>query len=156
MPSGRLLPVVPRNEERGGPAYYFGCIVGFPPGVPGGGMTGVVPGVGSGTGAAMPGSVPAGGRITPLFRSSCSLSVSPGRRSEDLERGSCGGDFGASCAGDAANETAGAMAATPMHNTPPAISAFPTQAPNIAIPPDLERRTLNLIGRSCRASCSRA
>lgn len=38
---------------------------GFPPSVPGGGMTGIVPGVGSGTVPWMPGSTPSGGRMTP-------------------------------------------------------------------------------------------
>src|SRR5689334_11183333 len=44
---------------------YLGCTPGSPPGVPGGGMTGVVFGVGSGAGAWMPGSTPDGGCTTP-------------------------------------------------------------------------------------------
>ena len=46
-------------------AFYLGWTRGSPPGVPGGGITGVVPGSGFGAGAWMPGSTPAGGRITP-------------------------------------------------------------------------------------------
>jgi len=44
---------------------YLGSTRGSPPGVPGGGITGMVPGFGFGAGAWMPGSTPAGGRITP-------------------------------------------------------------------------------------------
>ena len=54
--------------ERHGVALYLGCAVGAPPGVPGGGITGVVRGVGSGTVPWMPGSTPMGGRITPRAR----------------------------------------------------------------------------------------
>lgn len=50
---------------RHGGTAYLGCTVGSPPGVPGGGITGVVFGVGSGAGAWIPGSTPAGGRTTP-------------------------------------------------------------------------------------------
>jgi hypothetical protein len=56
-------------------------MLGSPPGVPGGGITGITPPpVG---GAAMPGSIPAGGQITPFERDSASLRlalpvVSPG------------------------------------------------------------------------------
>ena len=39
---------------------YLGWTRGSPPGVPGGGITGVVPGFGFGAGARMPGSTPAG------------------------------------------------------------------------------------------------
>jgi hypothetical protein len=63
-------------------ARYFGTSPGSPPGVPGGGMTGVTPPPTGGT--EMPGSMPAGGQITPLERDNSSLKlalpvVSPGR-----------------------------------------------------------------------------
>src|SRR5918993_838762 len=45
------------------PETYFGTTEGFPPGLPGGGMTGVVPGLGTGAGAVISGSILAGGRI---------------------------------------------------------------------------------------------
>ena len=73
---------------------YFGCTPGSPPGVPGGGMTGVVPGFGSGGLAWGIGAVTsAGGRITPPVRSNRSLKLSPGRVSERVERGSWGPDL---------------------------------------------------------------
>src|ERR1700742_3434345 len=60
---------------------HFGMIFGSPPGVPGGGMTGVVPPPTAG--AAMPGSTPAGGQMMPFDRDSRSARstlpvVSPG------------------------------------------------------------------------------
>ena len=62
---------------------HFGWRFGSPPGVPGGGITGVRPPPTGGT--AIPGSTPAGGHITPLDSESCSLS---GRFSVvSLERG---------------------------------------------------------------------
>ena len=51
---------------------HFGWRFGSPPGVPGGGITGVRPPPTGGT--AIPGSTPAGGHITPLDSESCSLS----------------------------------------------------------------------------------
>jgi hypothetical protein len=42
---------------------YFGRTLGSPPGLPGGGITGVLPP--SGVGARIPGSTPAGGHSTP-------------------------------------------------------------------------------------------
>jgi hypothetical protein len=56
---------------------YFGSIVGSPPGLPGGGMTGVLPEPGGG-GTSICGSTPRGGRMTPLERSSRSLRSSAG------------------------------------------------------------------------------
>jgi hypothetical protein len=53
---------------------YFGRIVGSPPGLPGGGMTGVLPV--SGVGARICGSTPAGGHSTPSDLASLSLSGS--------------------------------------------------------------------------------
>jgi hypothetical protein len=62
-------------------ADHFGMMLGSPPGVPGGGITGVTPPPTGG--ADMPGSIPAGGQITPFERDSWSLKlglpvVSPG------------------------------------------------------------------------------
>jgi hypothetical protein len=54
-----------------GTAQPFGWMLGSPPGVPGGGITGVLPPPIGGT--EMPGSMPAGGQITPLDWESCSL-----------------------------------------------------------------------------------
>jgi hypothetical protein len=54
-------------------ARHFGWILGSPPGVPGGGITGVLPPPLGGT--EMPGSIPAGGQITPLDWESWSLNV---------------------------------------------------------------------------------
>jgi hypothetical protein len=59
----------------------FGTTFGSPPGVPGGGMTGVRPPPTGGT--EMPGSTGAGGHITPFESESCSLkhdALSQGRR----------------------------------------------------------------------------
>jgi len=58
-------------SRREGGASYFGWRPGSPPGVPGGGMTGILPPPTGGT--EMPGSTPAGGQITPLDFESCSL-----------------------------------------------------------------------------------
>jgi hypothetical protein len=65
----------PDNLLRSAP--YFGRSVGSPPGLPGGGITGVVPA--SGVGARISGSTPAGGHKTP----SDLASLSP---SDSLER----------------------------------------------------------------------
>jgi hypothetical protein len=51
----------------------FGTTLGSPPGVPGGGMTGIRPPPTGGT--EMPGSTPAGGHITPFDSESCSLKL---------------------------------------------------------------------------------
>jgi hypothetical protein len=53
---------------------YFGRIVGSPPGLPGGGMTGILPV--SGVGARISGSTPVGGQSTPSDFASLSLSGS--------------------------------------------------------------------------------
>ena len=85
---------------------YLGSTRGLPPGVPGGGITGVVPGFRFGAGARMPGSTPAGGRISPpngapepgrLPRSPSDDGMSAPRRSA----GTCpdGGGPGGSCRG---------------------------------------------------------
>src|ERR1700747_2898725 len=47
--------------------YHFGCGPGGAPGVPGGGMTGVELGSGTGAGFEIPGSTSAGGVMTPSF-----------------------------------------------------------------------------------------
>src|ERR1700747_1073359 len=49
--------------------YHFGCGPGGPPGVPGGGMTGVELGSGTGEGFDIPVSKDAGGVVTPSFLS---------------------------------------------------------------------------------------
>ena len=54
-------------------------------GLPGGGMTGVVPGSGTGAGTAISGVLVCGGRMTPSDCSSLSLSVEP------VDDGSCAG-----------------------------------------------------------------
>ena len=56
-----------------GDLIYFGTRLGSPPGVPGGGITGVMPPPTGGT--EMPGSTPAGGQITPFERDSSSLKL---------------------------------------------------------------------------------
>jgi hypothetical protein len=56
---------------------YFGRIVGSPPGLPGGGITGVLPV--SGVGARIAGSTPAGGQSTPSDLASLSPSGSSAR-----------------------------------------------------------------------------
>jgi hypothetical protein len=52
--------------------FYLGTIDGSPPGVPGGGITGVLPPPTGG--AAIPGSIPAGGQMMPFDCDSWSLS----------------------------------------------------------------------------------
>ena len=56
---------------------YFGRMSGLPPGLPGGGITGVLPV--SGVGARISGSTPDGGQITPSDLASLSPSGSPER-----------------------------------------------------------------------------
>ena len=68
--------------------YYFGRTSDGLPGLPGGGMTGVVPGLGFGAGTSIPGSMPPGGWITPSFRFSCLLRDSPGAGSDEPGAGS--------------------------------------------------------------------
>src|ERR1700704_1883522 len=60
-----------QQVKRGG---YFGRIVGSPPGLPGGRITGVLPA--SGVGACISGSTPAGGHRTPSDLASLSPSGS--------------------------------------------------------------------------------
>src|SRR5450631_4313754 len=50
---------------------HFGRMLGSPPGLPGGGITGILPP--SGVGALMAGSTPEDGQMTPSERASCSL-----------------------------------------------------------------------------------
>src|SRR5712691_2474579 len=54
---------------------HFGRMLGSPPGLPGGGITGMRPP--SGVGALMSGSTPGGGQMTPSERASCSLNDLP-------------------------------------------------------------------------------
>jgi hypothetical protein len=75
-----LTANTPQAGSLGG-RRYFGITLGSPPGVPGGGTTGITPPPTAG--AEMPGSTPAGGQITPFERDSWSLRlalpvVSPG------------------------------------------------------------------------------
>ena len=67
-----------RHDSLGleGGGAYFGC-TGSVGEVPGGGITGVVPGFGTGAGTVMSGVAVAGGLITPSVRLSRSLRVSP-------------------------------------------------------------------------------
>lgn len=70
-----------RNRARMAIEVHFGTMEGSPPGVPGGGITGVSPSPLGGT--EMPGSTSAGGQIMPLERDNSSLRfalpvVSPG------------------------------------------------------------------------------
>jgi hypothetical protein len=68
---GRILhdseiasPIAAGRSDRAWMAH-LGWMAWLPPGLPGGGITGVVPGSGTGAGALMSGSMPAGGWITP-------------------------------------------------------------------------------------------
>ena len=82
------------SKVRGaGDPCYFGRILGSPPGLPGGGMTGVLPL--SGVGARISGSMPDGGHSTPSDLLSLSPSGSPARPTVDpsgavLPRGAAG------------------------------------------------------------------
>jgi len=67
----KLGALVVRSPQR---RIYFGRIVGSPPGLPGGGMTGILPV--SGVGARISGSIPVGGQSTPSDLASLSLSGS--------------------------------------------------------------------------------
>jgi hypothetical protein len=64
----------PARREVAATPIYFGRIVGSPPGLPGGGMTGMLPV--SGVGARISGSTPAGGQSTPSELASLSPSGS--------------------------------------------------------------------------------
>ena len=64
-------PLAPQNDCK---RSYFGRIVGSPPGLPGGGITGVLPV--SGAGACISGSIPGGGHSTPSERANLSPSGS--------------------------------------------------------------------------------
>jgi hypothetical protein len=75
---------------------YFGRIVGSPPGLPGGGITGVLPA--SGAGACISGSTPAGGHNTPSDLASLSVSGSA-RWPVVVPSGTFSPAFGAGCIG---------------------------------------------------------
>ena len=64
----------PAINADGYPHYFGRCRDGFP-GDPGGGMTMLSPGSGTGAGTCNPGSMPGGGDMTPSLRLSLSLSV---------------------------------------------------------------------------------
>src|SRR6266576_1777924 len=68
--SSKPAPSLKRLQNCG----YFGRTVGSPPGLPGGGITGVLPA--SGVGARISGSTPGGGHSTPSDRASLSPSGS--------------------------------------------------------------------------------
>jgi hypothetical protein len=76
MDSGPAPRGASRNDEgiHGPSAAYFGRSEGSPPGLPGGGITGVLPA--SGVGARISGSTPAGGHSTPSDLASLSPSGS--------------------------------------------------------------------------------
>jgi hypothetical protein len=82
-----------QQVKRGG---YFGRIVGSPPGLPGGGITGVMPA--SGVGACISGSTPGGGHTTPSERASLSPSGSA-RRPVVVPSGTAVPERGAGCMG---------------------------------------------------------
>jgi len=97
--------------------------VGSPPGLPGGGITGVLPV--SGVGARISGSTPAGGHNTPSDRASLSLSASarwpvvppggtvPGCDGIGAQFAARSGDGGAVCAGGVAGDGGACAPATP-------------------------------------------
>jgi hypothetical protein len=66
-----------RTWRAWGKSRYFGLMSRFPPGVPGGGITGVLCGPMSGAGWVIPGSTSAGGWMTPPERSSWWLREPP-------------------------------------------------------------------------------
>src|ERR1700739_67788 len=83
---------------------HFGRMVGSPPALPGGGMTGVLPA--SGVGARISGSTPEGGQITPSDLASWSPSVSvlwpvvvPSGAAVPFDELGAGPQFGAAGAG---------------------------------------------------------
>src|SRR3954463_9956104 len=81
---------------------YFGTTAGLPPGVPGGGMTGIDPAARPPGCTAMPGSTCAGGFNVPWSRDSRSLIVLPGAppsRGAIRSGGATGADGGASGGG---------------------------------------------------------
>jgi hypothetical protein len=63
----------PRSASASMSYHYFGSGPGGPPGIPGGGMTGVELGCGTGAGFTISGSTPGGGLITPPLLSNLSL-----------------------------------------------------------------------------------
>ena len=112
---------------------YFGRIEGSPPGLPGGGITGVLPA--SGVGARISGSMPAGGHNTPSDFASLSLSgsarwpvvVPSGETWPCCDAGGIGAQLvarvaggGAVCAGGVAGDGGACAPATPENaiNTP--------------------------------------
>jgi hypothetical protein len=76
-PSAEQIESVASSWVRSSAQTHFGCTFGLPPGLPGGGITGVVPA--SGVGACISGSTPLGGHKTPLVLASFSPSGSPAR-----------------------------------------------------------------------------
>ena len=82
-PKGTQPPASSRIAQKFKNNRYFGRKPGSPPGVPGGGSTGIVPCAWGGE-IVKPGSTPGGGWITPSVRSSffpngsCELPLRPG------------------------------------------------------------------------------
>ena len=134
-----VFPVASRAVAWPG-SSYLGWTRGSPPGVPGGGITGVVPGCGFGAGARMPGSTPAGGRTTPPPGGAPELGRLSGPPSGDgmsaprRSAGTCpagGGPGGSCCCAGSCRCCAGAgcaeTAAQPPRRTPP-VSSRPATA----------------------------
>jgi hypothetical protein len=74
--AGVFVGAADRNSATGGAQTYFGRRLGSPPGLPGGGMIGILPVPVSGVGARISGSTSDGGHSTPSDRASLSPSGS--------------------------------------------------------------------------------
>lgn len=120
-----LVQDEPEHDESWGcrNLAYFGLTVGSPPGLPGGGMTGMVPPV-LGAGACISGSTPGGGQSTPSDLASLSPSgsrdwptVVPSAerlgRSAGAQPAECCGDGGAVCCGGVAGAGGACAIAVP-------------------------------------------
>src|SRR6478735_8827730 len=119
------MPLAPVKQTRRRAGPYFGRRLGSPPGLPGGGMTGILPP--SGVGARISGSTPAGGHKMPSDFASLSPSVSldwptvaPSFVVPDEPCGAIGTQLvggvaagGAVCAGGVAGDAGACACATP-------------------------------------------
>lgn len=112
-PSGLASPG--HDGDWGYGTGYFGLTVGSPPGLPGGGMTGILPSV-LGAGACISGSTPAGGQSTPSDFANLSPSgsrdcpvVVPSGAVARFGR-SCGAQSAAACCGDGGAVACGGVA----------------------------------------------
>jgi hypothetical protein len=111
---------------------YFGCTFGLPPGLPGGGITGIFPA--SGVGARISGSMPEGGHSTPFDFASLSPSGSDARPVVEpcgapVPRGGGGahsvdvaGAGGAVCAGGVAGDNGACACEAPESASNAAVS----------------------------------